>query len=65
MAGQSMSRKIKRGHVRMVWNETFKKMEFFRRSGDGLFILCHPISGNYIRKGPGKHRKTLDKWEKL
>lgn len=64
MAGQSMSRKIRRGHVRMIWNGTLQKMDFFKRSRNGLFILCNPVSGNYISNGPGKHRKTLDKWEK-
>lgn len=59
---QSVKRKIKRGHIRILWNSTMNKMDFFRKASDGLFILCGP-SGQFIAQGPGHHEKTLNKWE--
>jgi len=61
---QSVRRKIKRGNIRMVWNGTFNRMDFFRKASNGKFILCSPFVGRDIQSGPGHHAKTLDKWEK-
>lgn len=60
---QSVRRKIKRGHIRMIWNNTFNRMDFFRRTSNGRFVLCHPFSGRDMAQGVGHHSKTLDSWQ--
>lgn len=61
---QSVFRKIKRKHIRPIWNDTFKKFDFFKKTRSGRFILCEPFSGSLIQLGPGYSKKTIDKWEK-
>jgi len=60
---QSVRRRIKRGHLRMIWNTTFNRMDFFRRTSNGRFILCAPFVGKDLSQGLGHHSKTLDSWE--
>lgn len=59
---QSVRRKIKRGSLRMIWNATFSRMDFFKRASNGRFILASP-TGNFVAQGPGHHSKTLDGWQ--
>lgn len=61
---QSLSRKLKRGNVVMIWNETMKKMDFFKRTSRGRFILASGSSGNFIARGPGESKHTIAKWQK-
>ena len=62
MGQQSVRRKIKRGGLRMIWNVTFSRMDFFKKASNGRFILASPI-GRFIAQGPGHHAKTLNKWQ--
>lgn len=59
---QSVRRKLKRGNLRMIWNHTFKRMDFFRRASNGRFILANS-NGQDRAQGPGHHVKTLDAWQ--
>jgi len=56
---QSARRKIKRGKLRMVWNESFKRMDFFRRTAAGNFILS-TSTGRDLSQGPGYRPEQLD-----
>lgn len=63
---QSVKRKLKRGHIRMIWNNTFKRMDFFRRTSNGRFVLCNPLGRDVWRSYEnrhGHHVKTLDGWQ--
>ncbi len=60
---QSLKRRLKRGHLRMIWNDTFKRMDFFKRAKNGKFILANPYSNRFVAQGVGHHSKTLDKWQ--
>jgi hypothetical protein len=60
---QSLKRKIKRGHIVMIWNSTMQKMDFFKKSSRGPFITCNGFTGTYTNNGPGVHAKTIEKWK--
>lgn len=60
---QSVRRRIKRGNLRMIWNSTYNRMDFYRKLKDGKFVLCNPFYSRDLLSGPGVHSKTLDKWE--
>jgi hypothetical protein len=58
---RSMKSNIKVGKIKMIWNETLSKMDYYLRSQKGRFILCNPYSGKFIQKGPGLASKQLDR----
>lgn len=57
---QSIQRQIARGHVITSFNSLTKKMETFKRSNKGLYILCSPFTGQFINKGPGTSAQQLN-----
>jgi len=59
--GFSVKRAISKGTIRGVWNSTFGKMDFYKRSKRGKYIMCNPFSGNFIQQGPGLDAKQLDR----
>ena len=59
---QSIKRKIKRGNARVIWNNTFQRLDIFKRTSRGKFILANS-NGQYLTQGPGHNKKTLDAWE--
>jgi hypothetical protein len=61
---RSMKSNIKVGKIRMIWNETFQRMDYYLKSQKGRFILCNPFSGKFIQQGPGLAGKQLDRFEK-
>lgn len=65
---QSFSRKIKRGILIPVWNDTFKTFDFFRKvKKSGRYLLTqHPFGNIAVNShpGPGHHYNTIRKWKK-
>lgn len=57
---QSLARQIKRGHIKSVWNSTFHRMELFKKTNRGLFVMCN-FAGKLIAFGPGVTGHSLDK----
>ncbi len=51
--GASVKRKIKRGIIVSVWNNTMRKMDFFTCSKRGGWLLCNPFNGAHLEQGPG------------
>jgi hypothetical protein len=49
----SLKRMLKRGRVKPVWNDLFKRLDFYRVSNRGRWIMCNPANGQFIQKGPG------------
>lgn len=61
--GQSLNRKFKRGHLKSIWNETFKRPDVFRKTKRGFFVLTNPFVANStigrsIRKEEFKHMEN-------
>ena len=61
--GQSLARKVKRGNIRMVFNQTLEKMEFFRKTSNGLFLICSS-NGADFGPGPGVTASSLNTAQK-
>jgi len=63
--GQSFTRKLKRGNLVAIWNNTFKGYDFFAKIKKGGYGLTRNPFGNTIgTPGPGHHIKTIAKWQK-
>lgn len=57
---QSATRKIKRGHLRTVFNKTFNRVDIFKRVSNGRWIAS-TVTGQVIGSGPGYTTRQLDK----
>ena len=57
---QSLARKIKRGHIRTLWNNTFQRLEIYKRVSSGRWVAAN-ASGNLIGYGPGYTTRAMDK----
>lgn len=62
---QSVRRKIKRGHIRLIWNATLNRMDFFRKTKKGTWILNSPFANRDLAPGPGHSTAKLDEWAGL
>ena len=62
--GASTKRKIKRGIIVSIWNETMRKLDFFTSSKRGGYILCNPFTGQHMQQGPGIPYKSIIKMMK-
>jgi hypothetical protein len=60
----SVHRKIKRGKIKGIWNQTWERMDYYLRSKRGGWILCNPFAGTFILQGPGLAGAQLDKMQK-
>lgn len=60
---RSAKSNLKVGKIRGIWNVAFSRMDYFKKSARGRFILCEPFSGRYLQKGPGYAAKQLDRME--
>lgn len=61
---RSLQSNLKVGRIRGVWNTALEKMDYYKKTTRGKFILCNPWSGKYIMQGPGLALKQLNKIEK-
>ena len=52
---------IKVGNIKQVWNTATEKMDYFKKSKRGRFILCNPFSGQYMTQGPGLAPKQIER----
>ena len=60
----SYTRNIKRGNLKAIWNATFKRMDFFKRTRKGKFILCNPFQNRFISTGPGYTKEQIAAMQK-
>lgn len=62
--GQSARRKMSRGTLKMIWNSTFKRMDFYKKAkASGKWLLSTADGSRFLQFGPGHHTLTLKKWE--
>lgn len=59
--GASVHRKIRKGRIQGIWNQTFGGMDYYLRSKRGSWILCNPFSGTFIQHGPGLATPQLER----
>ena len=52
------------GRIRAIWNSATEKMDYFKRTARGKFILCNPFTSQYLTQGPGLDAKQLDRLQK-
>lgn len=58
---RSIKSQVKVGLIKGVWNETFKAMDYYKKTKRGKFILCNPYTGKFLTKGPGISLSTIEK----
>ena len=39
---KSTTRRLKRGTLRTIWNNTFNRLEYYRRTSNGTFAMTSP-----------------------
>jgi hypothetical protein len=53
MTKTSLGRKVKRGRVRLIWNNAMNRMDIYLKTTRGTFLLADKSAERFIQKGPG------------
>jgi len=49
----SIQRRLKRGTLKGIWNSTFRRVDNYKRSRNGAWMLCDPFQDRFMQTGPG------------
>ena len=65
MSRTSITRKMKRGRLKLVFFKTLDKYIFYRRTSKGRWIKTDPYNNIDIGQGPGLHNETIRRMESV